>query len=118
MQPIFSTLKFIHGYARLNLFMERDLSQDVTECIIRLKYRESSLVTEEELEKSRNLTSQLSSIEKLDGRVCVLPFDVVATMEGSRSYMKSTLTGLLLLLPYIVLINRVSYLYLCLNDKQ
>ena len=106
-----SIMRFIHGYARLNLYLERDLGQDTVELGLRL----ASTPYSGGADVLSNTFEMLHYLERFDGRACVLPFDFVPTLEGSRSIISGFLTVLLTVGPYLAVISNLGGEYMCLE---
>ena len=119
LQPLLSTVVFIHGFARLNLFLERDLEQDVVELALKLEFDEEHVeqdMSPAAVKARRSIITQLFLIEKLEGKACVLPFDYVPAMHSSRQLMKSVGALFVLMGPYVIFImDKLSFEYMCLN---
>jgi len=84
----------VHGYAKLNLAIERDADQDIVELNVRLSYSETHV--------PNWLLQQLHALDRLDGRAFALPFDVIPEMKMSRSVITSLGTIIVVLAPYLV----------------
>jgi len=66
-QPLISLVFFVHGFAKLNLAIEREIDQDIVEMNTRLTYSESHV--------PNRLLQQMICLERLDGRALSLLFD-------------------------------------------
>jgi len=62
----------------------------------------SSSASNSRFSRSSRLLQQMICLERLDGRALSLPFNVVPSIEMSRSMMSSSLTVLAFLGPYII----------------
>ncbi|GMH83712.1 hypothetical protein TrST_g5867 [Triparma strigata] len=118
LQPLLSLIVMTHGFARLNLFMERDVEQDLTELALSMSYLKGKkgAATNDDV-NIENIIQQLRLLERLDSRPCVLNFDFVPTMESSRSLISFVFTAIGVLGPYIAvaLSGNLSYNYMCLD---
>ncbi|GMH59317.1 hypothetical protein TrLO_g1569 [Triparma laevis f. longispina] len=120
LQPLLSIMVMTHGFARLNLFMERDVEQDITELALSMSYlkgKKGGKEGEDDDHKIDNIIQQLRLLERLDSRPCVLNFDFVPTMESSRALIRVVFTGIGLLGPYILVAlgSSMSDGYMCLD---
>jgi hypothetical protein len=118
LQPLLSLIVMTHGFARLNLFMERDVEQDLTELALSMSYLKGKkgAATNDDV-NIENIIQQLRLLERLDSRPCVLNFDFVPTMESSRSLISFVFTAIGVLGPYIAvaLSGSLTYSYMCLD---
>ena len=110
LQPLLSAVVIIYGFARVNLWCERDLRQDVLELGLRLTYHNEDV--------ARNVIDQLIFVSKMDGKPCVINFDFTPTMSNARGLIRIVLTMGGLLFPYIAfIVRRLNYEYLCLAEN-
>ena len=108
-QPLISIMFWVHGFARLNLAIERDVDQDIVEMNIRLTYSESPV--------PNWLLQQMVCLERLDGRALSLPFDLIPELSTSKNMISGMATGLLFLGPFLLSIaNDLTAEYLCRNE--
>ena len=84
-QPVVSLIVMIHGYAKLNLAIERDVDQDIVEMNIRLTYSDSHI--------PNWLLQQMICLERLDGRALSLPYEIIPSLDMSKSLFSSLVTG-------------------------
>mmetsp|Transcript_7549 Transcript_7549/g.15736 ORF Transcript_7549/g.15736 Transcript_7549/m.15736 type:complete len:298 (-) Transcript_7549:29-922(-) len=108
-QPCMSMIKFIHGYARINLYLERDVKEDVAELGLRLS------TSPEASSIPAPIFEMLHHLERMDGRACVLPFDFIPSMEASRSIISNSLTVLFTVGPYLAVLSNLGNEYMCLK---
>ena len=96
-QPLISLLVWTHGFATLNLAIERDVDQDIMEMNIRLTFSDSHV--------PNWLLQQMICLERLDGRAYGLPFDFIPSVESTRKMASSLITAAMFIGPYLLSIS-------------
>ena len=105
-QPIISIVIFIHHFGLQNLAIERDIDQDIVEANIRLTFSDSHV--------PNWLLQQMVCLERLDGRAFSLPFNLIPSVDMSRSMVNSIVACCLFLGPYLISIySQLSAELLC-----
>ena len=97
LQPIISLIVCVHQFAILNIAIERDIDQDIVEMNIRLTFSDSHV--------PNWLLQQMICLERLDGRAFSLPFNIIPSLDMSRSLASNFIASLLFLGPYLVSIR-------------
>ena len=96
-QPIITVIIFIHNFGGVNLAIERDIDQDIVEMNIRLTFSDSHV--------PNWLLQQMICLERLDGRAFTMPFNVIPSIELSRTMASNVITACLFLGPYLLSIS-------------
>ena len=96
-QPIVSMIMFVHHFGLLNIAIERDIDQDIVEMNIRLTFSDSHV--------PNWLLQQMICLERLDGRAFQLPFNLIPSLDMSRSLVSNFIAALLFLGPYLLSIS-------------
>ena len=96
-QPVGSLLSFYHGFASLNLILERDLDNDLNDLQLRIRCAEGMRFQWGEVNAAK-----IQCLLQRDSKVCILPFHIIPDVQTTKLMVSYIISLAVLLLPYMI----------------